>query len=97
MEADKTEAPANHDAVLPGGTCAKCGWKWGDPNPHEVHFGALRNEPTLAAPAPKPVAKAPDPNACDAVALTQTCPKCGWSYEEEMKGLTPRPHPITLA
>lgn len=88
-----TADPTKCVAVEQNGTCPNCGWKWGDPKPHQVFFGSLRNEPPPVAKA-EPVPKASDPNACVAVSITQTCPKCGWNYEEEMKGNTPRPHPI---
>ena len=97
---DSTGPPVtDHQMVPPGGTCAFCGWIWGDPvkgvAPHIVWFGSLRSEPLPTVAAPQAAAaKEPDPNACMAVTQNQTCPKCGWNYNVEQARQQPRPHPF---
>jgi hypothetical protein len=98
-EPEKEKEP-EHDAVSPGGVCKLCGWTWGDPvkgiSPHIVHFGAYRQEPEQVVPPPVAAHKESGPNACEAVSVNATCPKCGWNYAEEMKKPAPAPHPVLV-
>jgi len=69
------------DAVGYGGTCAKCGWTWGDLDPHPVHVvpqNVTVPVEAIVAPPDAPTPPAPDPKACPPVYHQSECPKCGW-------------------
>lgn len=88
------EPPVEHDAVSAGGKCSVCGWEFGSPEPHEVNISPesvhTPVEGTVAPPEP-PSPPEPDPNACAAIPLQATCPKCGWSATDPEKGANPHP------
>jgi len=85
------------EPVAAGGTCANCGWVFGQLDPHPV---AIMPEnvhvPVEGTPAPPPVPlpPAPDPNACAPVAHGATCSKCGWNSNDPDPAVAYKPHPI---
>ena len=59
----ETPPAPDHDVVAQGGECSKCGWKWGDINPHPVHITPQFLAAVVeATPEPPPVPDKRIPN-----------------------------------